>query len=32
VLGAHGTGACVWSRDLRDRFAEALGGVGNNAG
>ena len=23
VLGAHGTGACVWSKDLREPFARA---------
>ncbi|MCY4220201.1 MAG: cupin domain-containing protein [Thiotrichales bacterium] len=32
VLGAHGTGACVWSRDLRDRFAEVAGGAPKGAG
>lgn len=29
VLGAHGTGACVWSKDLREPFAKA--GVGDAA-
>ena len=26
VLGAHDTGACVWSKGLRERFADAGAG------